>query len=81
MNWRAILWTVGFLFLKNNAKIHPPYTHMDKSSGKKQLAIVVACVAFLFAAIIAANLLSPHKPIEPVSDRWAVIKVGRAALF
>lgn len=47
---------------------------MDKSSGKKQLAILVSCVAFLFFAIIAGNSLSPKKPIEPVSDRWAVIK-------
>ena len=47
---------------------------MDKSSGKKQLAILVACVAFLLAAIIAVSMSSSHKPTEPVSDRWAVIK-------
>ena len=47
---------------------------MDKTSGKKQLAILVSCVALLLAAIIAGSMLPASKPAEPVSHRWAVVK-------
>jgi len=46
---------------------------MDKVSGKKQLAILVACVLILFAAIIASNMFSEKKTPEPDSSRWALI--------
>ena len=47
---------------------------MDKASGKKQLAILLACVLILLTAIIATTVFSEKKTPDPEINRWAVIR-------
>lgn len=47
---------------------------MDKSSGKKKLAILLAGVLILLTAIIATFMFSEKKTPEPEISRWAVIR-------
>ena len=47
---------------------------MDTASGKKQMAIFVACVALLFTAIIGRNLFSSQTQSAPAVARWALIE-------
>ena len=46
---------------------------MDKASSKKQLAILVASIALIFAAIFAGKLFYGHEPPVPFVTRWATI--------
>ena len=47
---------------------------MDKSSGKKQLTVLVSILVLFFGTLITVSISFPKKSIEPVSDRWALIQ-------